>query len=136
MHTPTHHLTTLLLLATAILGLATPVPRGAAYSDIEKRWAEGIRDECQRELHSGLSHRDMTPAWSMHARDADADEDFASASWTHPREVKRTAGLLGRMQAFVERVTRQEAGVRVASRNAGEVTERQRPWKPEYYFSK
>ncbi|KAK4624762.1 hypothetical protein CLAFUW4_05733 [Fulvia fulva] len=122
-------LLTLTILTTIVF--ATPVTRTAAYADIEKRWAEGMRDE--RELHSGLSHRDMTPAWSMHARDAEDDEDFASATWTR---AKRTTSLMDRMQAFAERVMR-EKGVTLGARKreAVQVTDSQRPWKPQYYFS-
>ncbi|KAF2165402.1 hypothetical protein M409DRAFT_55804 [Zasmidium cellare ATCC 36951] len=77
----------------------------------------------QQQIHTGLTHRDMTPAWPMHARDS---EGSAFATATDERSIEasvlrtRAGSLMEQMRDFAERFMRSKGleGV-IARRGSG-----------------
>lgn len=76
----------------------------------------------QQQIHTGLTHRDMTPAWPMHARDS-SGEAFATA--TDERSIQasvlrtRAGSLLEQMKDFAERFLRSKGLDSVIARRSG-----------------
>ncbi|KXT02673.1 hypothetical protein AC578_1173 [Pseudocercospora eumusae] len=58
-----------------------PIPIPASMNEIEKRWAAG---DSEQQIHPGLSHRDMTPAWPVVRQKSGG---FASATDERSLEV-------------------------------------------------
>ncbi|KAK4503194.1 hypothetical protein PRZ48_006622 [Zasmidium cellare] len=117
----------LLLLALALpLAMASPLPN---FNDIEKRWAEG---HSEQQIHNGLTHRDMTPAWPMHARDGEGNA-FATATDERSIEASvlrtRAGSLVEQMRDFAERFMRSKGLDAVIARGEEESVPVLRPRK-------
>ncbi|KXT17513.1 hypothetical protein AC579_3207 [Pseudocercospora musae] len=109
---------------TILLFLLSTTATPIVMNDIEKRWAAG---DSEKQIHAGLSHRDMTPAWPV-VRDAEF-EGFSSATDERSLEI---AEKKGDDDGWMGKVLRRRCD---AGTGAGNYVEVLRPRKARYYFT-